>query len=80
MDHARALVRIFQRHYNEEKSHSSLGYKMPHEISSEYDLDIANRSSWKTKNLGIGSLRGKLLNPRFGTSVPKLLETIRSRK
>jgi hypothetical protein len=57
-----------------------LGYKTPYEIASKYGLDIAKCTSWKTTPLGNETPRGKILLPRYGTGINKLLKTLRSRK
>lgn len=80
VDHARALVRIFQRYYNQERPHSSLGYKTPCEIASKYGLKTTKNNPWKTTHLRNETPRGKIFLPKYGTSVTKLLKTIRSRK
>jgi putative transposase len=80
VDHARALVRIFQRHYNQERPHSSLGYRTPQEIASKYGLKTTKNNSWKTNPLGSGTLGTKIFLPGYGTGITKLLKTIRSRK
>ena len=35
-DHARALIKLFGRHYNERRPHSSLGYLTPREFAEEW--------------------------------------------
>ena len=35
-DHARALIKLFGRHYNERRPHSSLGYLTPEEFAEEW--------------------------------------------
>jgi len=80
VDHARALVKIFQRHYNQERPHSSLGYRTPQEIASKHGLEKSKNFSWKTNPLGIGTLGTKIFLPGYGTGITKLLKTIRSRK
>lgn len=35
-DHARALIKLFGRHYNERRPHSSLGYLTPREFAQEW--------------------------------------------
>lgn len=80
VDHARALARIFQKHYNQERPHSSLGYKMLQEIATKHGFETTNNSSWKIKPHGIEEHREKILLPRCGTGITKLLKTIRSRK
>jgi len=80
VDHARALVKIFQRHYNQERPHSSLGYRTPQEIASKHGLEKSKNFSWKTNPLGSGTLGTKIFFPGCGTGITKLLKTIRSRK
>lgn len=38
-DHARALIRLFARHYNERRPHSSLGYLTPREFAEQWRSD-----------------------------------------
>ena len=40
-DHARAVCRLFQRYYNQERPHSSLGYQTPEEFSRRHGLPAA---------------------------------------
>jgi putative transposase len=40
-DHARAVCRLFMRHYNQERPHSSLGYQTPEEFSRRHGLPAA---------------------------------------
>lgn len=48
-DHARAVVKLFKRHYNEERPHSSLGDAVtPNEFCDE----------WKRQNAGSGETKG----------------------
>jgi putative transposase len=35
-DHARALIKLFARHYNERRPHSSLGYRTPKEFAEKW--------------------------------------------
>lgn len=35
-DHARALIRLYARHYNERRPHSSLGYQTPREFAAKW--------------------------------------------
>ncbi|MFN6049896.1 MAG: transposase [Planctomycetia bacterium] len=80
VDHARALVSIFQRYYNQERPHSSLGYRTPQEIASKHGLEKSKNLYWKTNPLGSGTLGTKIFLPGYGTGITKLLKTIRSRK
>ena len=38
-DQARAVCRLFMRHYNEERPHSALGYRTPAEFAAEWKAD-----------------------------------------
>jgi IS30 family transposase len=78
VDHARTLVRIFQRYYNQEHPHSSLGHRTPQEIASKQGLEKSTNYSWPP--LGNETPRGKIFLPGYGTCVTKLFKTIRSRK
>lgn len=40
-DHARALVRLYARHYNERRPHSSLGYLTPREFAAKWKRENA---------------------------------------
>lgn len=40
-DHARALVKLFGRHYNERRPHSSLGYRTPSEFAAAWKAESA---------------------------------------
>jgi putative transposase len=40
-DHARALVRLYARHYNERRPHSSLGYLTPREFAAKWRRENA---------------------------------------
>lgn len=35
-DHARALIKLYMRHYNERRPHSSLGYLTPREFAAKW--------------------------------------------
>ena len=38
-DHARALIKLFGRHYNERRPHSSLGYLTPSEFAERWKAE-----------------------------------------
>lgn len=41
LDHARAVCRLFMRYYNQERPHSSLGYRTPEEFARRHPLGAA---------------------------------------
>jgi len=55
VDHAR----VFQKYYNQERPHSSLGYKTPQEIASKQGLEKSTNYSWKTTPLEMKHLGEK---------------------
>ena len=64
-DHARALVRLYARHYNERRPHSSLGYLTPREFAAKWGGGTGRENAQEHINvpgsLSIGAV------PRMGS-------------
>jgi putative transposase len=62
-DHARALAQLFMRQYNEQRPHSSLGYRTPAEFSAacrrSKDVGCADLGSAQTRDLSLYASSGR---------------------
>ena len=50
-DHARALIRLYARHYNERRPHSSLGYLTPREFAAKWGGEAGREKAQERINV-----------------------------
>jgi len=68
-DHARALSKMYRRHYNQERPHSSLAYRTPLEFATRYGIrkeekDVADLSLYAPPADGVKGSEPTAMNDR----------------